>query len=163
MLYLPTRLKISSKNTNDRETVNSLQLENQWLRDRSDDAYGAYLLISVWNLLEKAWFKKCAQKRNFHDKILWHIVLICTRRFWWLATHQPLSSQNTPSLEYKVDEQPPTWPILCRQYYKGGEPYKMQIQVTKSKLTKFWPSRVLCAPSGMCMFLQFVQEYVLHL
>ena len=47
--------------------------------------------------------------------------------------------------------------------YKGGEPYKMQIQVTKSKLTKFWPSRVLCAPSGMCTFLQFVQEYVLHL
>ena len=116
MLYLPTRLKFSTKNTNDRETVNSLQLENQWLRDESDDDYGAYPLILVWNLLEKTWFEKCAQKRNFLDKNLWHIVLICTRRFWWLATHQSQSSQNTPSLEYKVVEQPPTWPILCRQY-----------------------------------------------
>ena len=114
-VYLSTRLQVSTKNTNDRETVNSLQLENQWLRDESDDAYGAYLLISVWNLLEKAWFKKCAQKRNFLDKNLWHIVLICIRRVRWLATHQSQSSQNTPSLEYKVVEQPPTWPILCRQ------------------------------------------------
>ena len=65
---------------------------------------------------KKAWFEKCAQKRNFHDKNLWHIVLICTRRFWWLATHQPQSSQNTPSLEYKVVEQLPTWPIPCHQY-----------------------------------------------
>ena len=65
---------------------------------------------------KKAWFEKCAQKRNFLDKNLWHIVLICTRWSRWLATHQSQSSQNTPSLEYKVVEQPPTWPILCHQY-----------------------------------------------
>ena len=29
------------------------------------------------------------------------------------------SSQNTPSLEYKVLEQLPTWPIPCHQYIKG--------------------------------------------
>ena len=29
------------------------------------------------------------------------------------------SFQNTPSLEYKVLEQLPTWPILCHQYIKG--------------------------------------------
>ena len=46
-VYLSTRLKISTKNTNDRETVNSLQLENQWLRDESDDDYGAYVIISA--------------------------------------------------------------------------------------------------------------------
>ena len=96
--------------------MNNLQLENQWLRDKSDDAYGAYLLISAWNLLEKAWFKKCAQKRDFLDKNLWHIVLNCTRWSRWLATHQSQSFQNTPSLEYKVVEQLPTWPILCHQY-----------------------------------------------
>ena len=60
--------------------------------------------------------KKCAQKRNFLDKNLWHIVLICIRRVRWLATHQSQSSQNTPSLEYKVVEQLPTWPIPCHQY-----------------------------------------------
>ena len=98
------------------ENGSSLQLEIQWLRDRSADAYGAYLLISTWNLLEKAWFEKCAQKRNFLDKNLWHIVLICIRRVRWLATHQSQSSQNTPSLEYKVVEQLPTWPIPCHQY-----------------------------------------------
>ena len=55
-------------------------------------------------------------KRNFLDKNLWHIVLICIRRVRWLATHQSQSSQNTPSLEYKVVEQLPTWPIPCHQY-----------------------------------------------
>ena len=43
-------------------------------------------------------------------------MLICIRRVRWLATHQSQSSQNTPSLEYKVVEQLPTWPILCHQY-----------------------------------------------
>ena len=61
-------------------------------------------------------FKKCAQKRDFLDKNLWHIVLNCTRWSRWLATHQSQSSQNTPSLEYKVVEQLPTWPIPCHQY-----------------------------------------------
>ena len=41
------KAKNQLQNTNDRETVNSLQLENQWLRDESDDDYGAYLIISA--------------------------------------------------------------------------------------------------------------------
>ena len=98
------------------ENGSNLQLEIQWLRDRSSYAYGAYLLISAWNLLEKAWFKKCAQKRDFFDKNLWHNLLNCTRWSRWLATHQSQSFQNTPSLEYKVVKQLPTWPILCHQY-----------------------------------------------
>ena len=95
--------------------MNNLQLENQWLRDKSDDVYGAYLLISAWNLLEKAWFKKCAQKGDFLDKTF---DTLCRFVHDDLMVGHPSaqSFQNTPSLEYKVFEQLPTWPILCHQY-----------------------------------------------
>ena len=96
--------------------MNNLQLENQWLRDKSDGGYGAYLLNSVWNLLGKAWFEKCAQKGNFHDKNLWHIVLICTRRFWWLATHQPSHPKKHAISGVQSGWAATTWPILCHQY-----------------------------------------------
>ena len=98
------------------ENGSNLQLEIQWLRDKSADAYGAYLHISVWILLEKAWFlKKCAQKRDFLDKNLWHIGRFVHDDL--MVGHPSAQSfQNTPSLEYKVLEQLPTWPILCHQY-----------------------------------------------
>ena len=70
-----------------------------------------------------------------------------TRHLWstkWLSSH------------YLADFVPSV-------HYKGGEPYKMQIQFTKSKTTEFWLSRVLCAPNGMCILLQFVQDCALHL
>ena len=93
--------------------MNSLQLENQWLRDRSDDAYGAYLHISVWILLEKAWFKKCAQKRDFLDKNLWHIVSFCTRRSdGWppispiISKHALFGVQSAWAAAYLADPMP---------------------------------------------------------
>ena len=96
--------------------MNNLQLENQWLRDKFDGGYGAYLLNSVWNLLGKTWFEKCAQKGNFHDKNLWHIVLIWTRRFWWLATHQPSHPKKHAISGVQSGWAATTWPILCHQY-----------------------------------------------
>ena len=117
------------------ENGSSLQLENQWLRDRSADAYGAYLLISAWNLLEKNMiWKMRSKKRIFLTKIF---DTLCRFVHDDLMVGHPSaqSFQNTPSLEYKVLEQLPTWPILCPVHLKGGEPYKLQIQFTKSKTT----------------------------
>ena len=94
------------------EPVISLQLENEQL---SLMMIMEHTLSFQYKTYWKKYDLKNALKKKFSDKNPWHIVLICARRFWWLATHQPQSAQNTPSLEYKVDEQPPTWPILCRQ------------------------------------------------
>ena len=97
--------------------MNSLQLENQWLRDRSDDAYGACLLISVWNLLEKVWFLKNALKKEiFSTKIF---DTLC-----WIVHDGPDGwppiSPSHPKTRHlwstKWLSKPPTWPILCRQY-----------------------------------------------
>ena len=94
------------------EPVISLQLENEQL---------SLLMITehILSIQYKTYWKKYDLKNVLKKEIFWqnpwHIVLICARRFWWLATHQPQSAQNTPSLEYKVVEQPPTWPTLCRQ------------------------------------------------
>ena len=59
--------------------------------------------------------KNALKKRFSRQKSLTHCVVLYTT-IWWLATHQPSHPKNTPSLEYKVVEQPPTWPILCHQY-----------------------------------------------
>ena len=102
------------------------------------------------------------KKRFFRQKSLTHCVVLYTT-IWWLATHQ-LSHFKTRHL----------WSTKCLSSclpgrscaistLKGGEPYKMQIQFTKSKTTEFWLSRVLCAPNGMCILLQFVQDCALHL
>ena len=98
------------------ENGSSLQLENQWLRDRSADAYGAYLLISAWNLLEKAWFKKCAQKKEIFSTKIFDALCRFVHDDLMVGHPSAQSFQNTPSLEYKVFEQLPTWPILCHQY-----------------------------------------------
>ena len=101
------------------ENGSSLQLENQWLRDTSADAYGAYLLISAWNLLEKAWFKKCAQKKEIFSTKIFDALCRFVHDDLMVGHPSAQSFQNTPSLEYKVPEQLPTWPILCHQYIEG--------------------------------------------
>ena len=59
---------------------------------------------------------KMRSKGNFHDKNLWHIVLICTRRFWWLATHQPSHPKKHAISGVQSGWAATTWPILCHQY-----------------------------------------------
>ena len=118
------------------ENGSSLQLENQWLRDTSADAYGAYLLISAWNLLEKKHdLKNALEKENFLDKNLWHIMSFCTRRSdGWppispvISKHAIFGVQSAWAAAYLADPVPSV-------HLKGGEPYKLQIQFTKSKTT----------------------------
>ena len=107
--------------------------------------------------------KNALKKENFLDKNLWHIMSFCTRRSdGWppispvISKHAIFGVQSAWAAAYLADPVPSV-------HLKGGEPYKLQIQFTKSKLTKFWLSRVLCAPNGMCMLLQFVQDCALHL
>ena len=64
-------------------------------------------------------FKKMRSKRDFFfDKIF---DTLCSFVHADLMVGHPSaqSFQNTPSLEYKVFEQLPTWPILCHQYIEG--------------------------------------------
>ena len=146
------------------ENGSSLQLENQWLRDRSADAYGAYLLISAWNLLEKNMiWKMRSKKRIFLTKIFdtlcrfVHDDLMVGHPSAPVIPKPAISGvQSGWAATYLAD-------LVPLVHYKGGEPYKMQIQFTKSKTTEFWLSRVLCAPNGMCILLQFVQDCALHL
>ena len=143
------------------EPVISLQLENEQLS----------LMMIMEHILSfqyKTYWKKYDSKNALKKEIFWqksltHSVNLCTTILMVGHPSAPVSPKHAISgvqsgwaATYLADSVPSV-------HYKGGEPYKMQIQVTKSKLTKFWPSRVLCAPSGMCTFLQFVQEYVLHL
>ena len=116
--------------------MNSLQLENQWLRDRSDDAYGAYLLISAWNLLEKAWFLKNAlKKETFSTKIfdtlcrfVYDDLMVGHPSAQSFSKHAIFGVQSAWAAAYLADPVPSV-------HLKGGEPYKMQIQFTKSKTT----------------------------
>ena len=63
-------------------------------------------------------FKKCAQKRDFLDKIFDTLYRFVHDDL--MVGHPSAQSfQNTPSLEYKVLEQLPTWPILCHRYIEG--------------------------------------------
>ena len=132
--------------------MNNLQLENQWLRDKSDGGYGAYLLNSVWNLLGKTWFEKCAQKGNFHDKNLWHIVLICTRRFWWLATHQPshpkkhaISGVQSGWAATYLADSVPSVTLQGRCALQNVDPVVMQhTGLPSSGLVEFYVRQVVC-------------------
>ena len=77
-------------------------------------------------------------------------MLICTRWSRWLATHQSQSSQNTPSLEYKVVEQLPTWPIPCHQYItRAVSLTKCRFNLPSPKLPssglmEFYVSQMVC-------------------
>ena len=118
------------------ENGSSLQLEIQWLRDRSSYAYGAYLLISAWNLLEKAWFLKIAlKKRIFSTKSLTQFVelymmvqMVGHPSVPLIPKHAIFGVQSAWAAAYLADPVPSV-------HLKGGEPYKLQIQFTKSKTT----------------------------
>ena len=144
------------------EPVISLQLENEQL---SLLMITEHILSIQYKTYWKSMIWKMCSKKKFSDKNPWHIVLICARRFWWLATHHCIIQ-----LKHAL------WSTKWLSNHLPGRLCAVSnttraVRLTKCRssghathrLTKFWPSRALCAPSGMCMFLQFVQEYVLHL
>ena len=79
--------------------------------------------------------KNALEKENFLDKNLWHIMSFCTRRSdGWppispvISKHAIFGVQSAWAAAYLADPVPSV-------HLKGGEPYKLQIQFTKSKTT----------------------------
>ena len=162
MLYLSRRLKIAPKTPTIEELVVSLRLENEqlilwWL-------WSIFYHFSI-KLIGKSMIWKMCSKKKFSDKNPWHIMLICAQRLWWLATHHVSFSPKHAiwSTKWLSNHLPGR---LC-----AASNTTRAVRLTKCRssghathrFTKFWSSRALCAPSGLCMSLQFVHEFVLHL
>ena len=145
------------------ELVISLRLENKQLS----------LMMIMEHILsfqyKTHWKKnmiwKMCSKKKFSDKNPWHIVLICAQRLWWLATHHVSFSPKHAiwSTKWLRNHLPGRLCAASNATRAVCLPKCRSSGHATHRFTKFWSSRALCAPSGLCMSLQFVHEFVLHL
>ena len=149
-------------------------IENRWIVYSSRfSGWEMSLLMIMEHILSfqhKTYWKKYDLKNALKKEIFWqksltHSINLCTtilmvghpsapvssnaRHLWstkWLSSHLPgrLCAVSNITRAVRLTN--------CRS---SGH--------ATHRFAKFWLSIVLCAPSGMCMCLQFVQEYVLHL
>ena len=122
------------------EPVISLQLENKQLSLMM-------IMEHILSFQHKTYWKKYDLKNALKKEIFWqksltHCVNLCTTILMVghpsapvIPKHAISGVQSGWAATYLADPVPSV-------HYKGGEPYKMQIQFTKSKTTKFWLSRV---------------------
>ena len=144
------------------EPVISLQLENEQLS----------LMMIMEHILSfqyKTHWKKYDLKNVLKKEIFWqnpwHIMLICAQRLWWLATHHVSFSPKHAiwSTKWLRNHLPGRLCAASNATRAVCLPKCRSSGHATHRFTKFWSSRALCAPSSLCMSLQFVHEFVLHL